>query len=105
LLLFKARNKKNEANARTRTPSSIPATRTNWQPQPVTQQYPQSNIGEPYSPEFQRPVRQEYGYDPRLQPGYIQQPLVQQQPSYADYGGQKIRELQPEYVYQQVRIF
>jgi hypothetical protein len=56
-----------------------------------------------------------------MQPGYIQQqPLVQQQPNYSDYGGggpkvqqqpnyldyggggPKVRELQPEYVYQQV---
>jgi hypothetical protein len=52
-----------------------------------------------------------YNYDPRFvrpQTGYIQQqPLVQQQ-GYGvgiDYPGVKVRDLQPEYVYQQVGFF
>ncbi|KAI6177728.1 hypothetical protein M3Y97_00939700 [Aphelenchoides bicaudatus] len=102
IFVVQVRNKKQaQTGARTRTPSSIPATRpTGWQvsqPQPL-------QPATPYSPEFQRP--QDYGYDPRLnqQVGYPQQqPLVQQQ-GYGigvDYPGVKVRELQPEYVYQQ----
>jgi len=100
VFVVQTRNKKNAG--RTRTPSSIPATRTQWQPANPQQVQPQQTT--PYSPsDFQRPVTQEYNYDPRpnVQPGYIQQPLVQQSYSGGAEYSSKIRELQPEYVYQQ----
>ncbi|KAI6215871.1 hypothetical protein M3Y94_00435700 [Aphelenchoides besseyi] len=99
------KNKKAGTNGpRTRTPNSLPATRTNWQAAPQ----PSQQLPTPYSPtDLERGITQtqEYSYDPRLvstQPGYMQQPLVQNYTG-NEYPGAKVRELQPEYVYQQVR--
>ncbi|CAD5216196.1 unnamed protein product [Bursaphelenchus okinawaensis] len=113
---FVASTRKPKGGSRfTRTPSTLPP-KSQWQqPQQVFQpQYPPQQYQQDYGQPQDYP-QQQYGYDPRQQPQEYQYD-PRQQPDSGNYSQAapanqgypsetlhtvKVRELQPEYIYQQ----